>query len=200
MFELFREILGYFESNVILMGLSAFLGAIAVKRIETKESAKLRELIDSKLSLLVAKNEPVIHVNREQAEFEFSRYREMWEATSEISALMSSAVKRVGDLEKLKITFQTLHEVRCTLGTLTNNAYPFIDNEVYENALACHKSSHDFMQLLTYAENLKPSDELANINKREFDMVLVHYDTQSRQLALAIKDRLEVMSVLQTQA
>ncbi|EHW0637981.1 hypothetical protein L3I77_004826 [Vibrio vulnificus] len=200
MFELFREILGYFESNVILMGLSAFLGAIAVKRIETKESAKLRQLIDSKLSLLVAKNEPVIHVNREQAEFEFSRYREMWEATSEISALMSSAVKRVGDLEKLKITFQTLHEVRCTLGALTNNAYPFIDNEVYENALACHKSSHDFMQLLTYAENLKPSDELANINKREFDMVLVHYDTQSRQLALAIKGRLEVMSVLQTQA
>ena len=199
MFEILKDLFVYFEGNVILMGLCAFLGAIATKRIETKETTKLKELVDSKLSVLAAQNEPVVHINREQAEFEFSRYRKIWEATSEISSLMSSAIKRVNDPEKLYLTFQTLHEMRCDLGALTNNVYPFIDNEVYESALACHKSSFKLMQLLATGDSIKSTDQLAEVAKREFDQISVNYHYHSNKLAQAIKLRLDSMSALETQ-
>ncbi|MUK70237.1 hypothetical protein [Aliivibrio fischeri] len=200
MLEILTEILDVFKGNALLMGLSAFLGAIAVKRIETNESIKLKELLESKLSLLNANNEPVIHINREQAEFEFCRYREIWEAASEISDTMPSIERRIRRPEKLAISFEVLHELRCTLGALTNNAYPFIDNDVYNLSIECNKFIVRFMCLISIDERLKSTDELVKIDKREFDLISYGYDKNIKALAEAIRLRLLAMSLLQEKA
>ncbi|CAG20107.1 Hypothetical protein PBPRA1700 [Photobacterium profundum SS9] len=192
------EFLNLIEGNAILMGLSAFLGGIWAKRIQTKESINLKADIDQKVAELASKNEPKVHVNRVQAEFEYTRYQEIWWQASELSTIASSIDKRLSNTDKLKESVKFYHETRTALGALVNSGYPFIDNDVYEKAHKCQSISCELMSLLHVEEELINQDGLSKINRKEIHQISLAYHNSVKELALAIRNRTQQMTVLET--
>ncbi|HAS6208304.1 TPA: hypothetical protein I7245_21155 [Vibrio vulnificus] len=127
--------------TVVLGALFAFLGKIAINRINNKEIskanqslAKLQSDLQKHSTRLSERNESVVHTNKYLIEVEYNYYQKIWAALIRVSPLFDSIEQKILRNEDISAAASELHEARVELGDLLNSAYPFINKKIYNVA------------------------------------------------------------------